>query len=206
MKTRFLGREEYVPCWEAMQRFTNERTETTPDEIWFCEHPPVFTLGLNAAREHLLAPGNIPVVQIDRGGQVTYHGPGILMVYPLIDIRRANIGVRKLVTALEQSVVELVGEYGIDATAKPEAPGVYVDGAKLASVGLRIRRGASFHGMALNVDADLEPFSRINPCGFQGLEMTDLNRVGIELSLEETADRLLPYFLEHLGLSGERHQ
>ena len=206
MKTRFLGREEYVPCWEAMQRFTNERTETTPDEIWFCEHPPVFTLGLNAAREHLLAPGNIPVVQIDRGGQVTYHGPGILMVYPLIDIRRANIGVRKLVTALEQSVVQLVGEYGIKAAAKPEAPGVYVDGAKLASVGLRIRRGASFHGMALNIDADLEPFSRINPCGFQGLEMTDLKRVGIELSLEETADQLLPYFLQHLGLSGELRQ
>lgn len=206
MKTRFLGREEYVPCWEAMQRFTNERTETTPDEIWFCEHPPVFTLGLNAAREHLLAPGNIPVVQIDRGGQVTYHGPGILMVYPLIDIRRANIGVRKLVTALEQSVVQLVGEYGIEAAAKPEAPGVYVDGAKLASVGLRIRRGASFHGMALNIDADLEPFSRINPCGFQGLEMTDLKRVGIELSLEETADQLLPYFLQHLGLSGELRQ
>lgn len=206
MKTRFLGREEYVPCWEAMQRFTNERTETTPDEIWFCEHPPVFTLGLNAAREHLLAPGNIPVVQIDRGGQVTYHGPGILMVYPLIDIRRANIGVRKLVTALEQSVVQLVGEYGIEAAAKPEAPGVYVDGAKLASVGLRIRRGASFHGMALNIDTDLEPFSRINPCGFQGLEMTDLKRVGIELSLEETADQLLPYFLQHLGLSGELRQ
>ena len=202
MKTRFLGREEYVPCWEAMQRFTNERCDTTPDETWFCEHPPVFTLGVNAAKEHLLAPGDIPVIQIDRGGQVTYHGPGILMVYPLIDIRRAKIGVRDLVTALEQSVVDLVGEHGISAAAKPEAPGVYVDGAKLASVGLRIRRGASFHGMALNVNADLEPFSRINPCGFEGLEMTDLKRLGVELTLEETAERFLRHFLGQLRLPG----
>jgi lipoyl(octanoyl) transferase len=200
MKTRFLGRQAYVPCWEAMQQLTNERDDATPDEIWFCEHPPVFTLGINAAREHLLAPGDIPVVQIDRGGQVTYHGPGILMIYPLIDIRRARIGVRGLVTALEQSVVDLVGEYGIAAAAKPEAPGVYVDGAKLASVGLRIRRGSSFHGMALNVDADLEPFSRINPCGFQGLPMTDLQTLGIPLDLEAAADRVLPHFLRHLGL------
>ena len=201
MKTRFLGREDYVPCWEAMQRFTNERDATTPDEIWFCEHPPVFTLGLNAAQEHLLAPGDIPVVQIDRGGQVTYHGPGMLMIYPLIDIRRARIGVRDLVTALEQSVVDLVREFDIAAAAKPEAPGVYVDSAKLASVGLRIRRGASFHGMALNVDGNLEPFSRINPCGFEGLEMTDLKRLGAGLSLEETAERLLPHLLRHLGLA-----
>jgi lipoyl(octanoyl) transferase len=200
MKTRFLGRQAYVPCWEAMQQFTNDRDDETRDETWFCEHPPVFTLGINAAKEHLLAPGDIPVVQIDRGGQVTYHGPGILMIYPLIDIRRARIGVRELVTALEQSVVDLVGEFGIAAAAKPEAPGVYVDGAKLASVGLRIRRGSSFHGMALNVAADLEPFSRINPCGFQGLEMTDMQTLGIPLDLEATADRVLPHFLRHLGL------
>ena len=200
MKTRFLGRQAYVPCWEAMQQFTNDRDDETRDETWFCEHPPVFTLGINAAKEHLLAPGDIPVVQIDRGGQVTYHGPGILMIYPLIDIRRARIGVRELVTALEQSVVDLVGEFGIAAAAKPEAPGVYVDGAKLASVGLRIRRGSSFHGMAVNVAADLEPFSRINPCGFQGLEMTDMQTLGIPLDLEATADRILPHFLNHLGL------
>lgn len=183
-----------------MQAFTDGRNDATADEVWYCEHPPVFTLGLNAAKEHLLEPGDIDVVQIDRGGQVTYHGPGILMVYPLIDIRRANIGVRRLVTALEQSVVDLVAEHGVDAAAKPEAPGVYVDGAKLASVGLRIRRGASFHGMALNVDADLEPFSRINPCGYQGLEMTDLRRLGVELSLEDAATRLQPLFLERLEL------
>jgi lipoyl(octanoyl) transferase len=150
-----------------MQKFTDERDDSTPDEIWFCEHPPVFTLGLNAAKEHLLAPGDIPVVQVDRGGQVTYHGPGILMVYPLIDMRRANIGVRKLVTALEQSVVDLAATYDVNAAARADAPGVYVEGNKLASVGLRIRRGASFHGMALNVDGDLEPFSRINPCGYE---------------------------------------
>lgn len=186
-----------------MQEFTDERNESTPDEIWFCEHPPVFTMGLNASKEHLLTPGDIPVVQIDRGGQVTYHGPGQLMVYPLIDIRRANIGVRKLVTALEQSVVDLAAEYDVEAAARPDAPGVYVDGDKLASVGLRIRRGASFHGMALNVDADLEPFSRINPCGYAELEMTDLHRLGIELQLEEASDKLLPHFLEHLGMSIE---
>lgn len=203
MKTNFLGRQEYVPLWRAMQEFTDERNESTPDEIWFCEHPPVFTMGLNASKEHLLTPGDIPVVQIDRGGQVTYHGPGQLMVYPLIDIRRANIGVRKLVTALEQSVVDLAAEYDVEAAARPDAPGVYVDGDKLASVGLRIRRGASFHGMALNVDADLEPFSRINPCGYAELEMTDLHRLGIELQLEEASDKLLPHFLEHLGMSIE---
>ncbi len=200
MKTRYLGRQEYVPLWHAMQKFTDERDESTPDEIWFCEHPPVFTMGLNASREHLLAPGDIPVVQIDRGGQVTYHGPGQLMVYPLIDIRRANIGVRTLVTALEQSVVDLAADYAVEAEARPDAPGVYVDGDKLASVGLRIRRGASFHGMALNVDTDLEPFSRINPCGYTELEMTDLHRLGIELQLKEASEKLLPKFLQHLGL------
>jgi len=203
MKTSFLGRQDYVPLWRAMQKFTDERDESTPDEIWFCEHPPVFTLGLNAAKEHLLAPGDIPVVQIDRGGQVTFHGPGQLMVYPLIDIRRANIGVRTLVTALEQSVVDLAAEYDVEAAARADAPGVYVEGNKLASVGLRIRRGASFHGMALNVDVDLEPFTRINPCGYAELEMTDLHRLGIALQLEETSTRLLPRFLRHLGLPGE---
>jgi len=201
MKTSFLGRQDYVPLWHAMQNFTDERDESTPDEIWFCEHPPVFTMGLNASEEHLLAPGDIPVVQIDRGGQVTYHGPGQLMVYPLVDIRRANIGVRKLVTALEQGVVDLAAEYDVKAAARPDAPGVYVEGDKLASVGLRIRRGSSFHGMALNVNADLEPFSRINPCGYAELKMTDLHRLGVDLSLEETSEKLLPHFLEHLGLS-----
>lgn len=200
MKTRFRGRQDYVPLWREMQAFTDSRDESTPDEIWFVEHPPVFTMGLNASKEHLLAPGDIPVVQIDRGGQVTFHGPGQLMMYPLIDIRRANIGVRCLVSALEQSVVDLAAGYDISAYARKEAPGVYVDGDKLASVGLRIRRGSSFHGMAVNVDVELEPFTRINPCGYADLEMTDLHRQGIELDLETTAEKLLPHFMRHLGL------
>ncbi len=200
MKTVFRGRQDYVPLWREMQAFTDSRNASTEDEIWFTEHPPVFTLGLNASKEHLLAPGDIPVVQIDRGGQVTFHGPGQLMVYPLIDLRRANIGVRKLVTALEQSVVDLAAEHGISAMARADAPGVYVSGDKLASVGLRIRRGASYHGMALNVEVDLEPFQRINPCGYAELEMTDLHHQGMALGLEETSEKLLPHLLRHLDL------
>ena len=198
---RDLGRQDYVPLWNAMQQFTDARTESTRDEIWFTEHPPVFTMGLNASKEHLLAPGDIPVVQIDRGGQVTFHGPGQLMIYPLLDLRRSATGVRTLVTALEQSVVDLAAEFDIDAASRVDAPGVYVAGEKLASVGLRIRRGCSFHGMALNVDIDLEPFSRINPCGYRELEMTDLKRLGINADLDEVWPRLLPHFLRHLGLS-----
>ena len=198
MKTDFRGRQDYGPLWREMQAFTDTRDDDTPNEIWFVEHPPVFTMGLNASEEHLLAPGDIPVVQIDRGGQVTFHGPGQLMIYPLIDLRRSNIGVRTLVTALEQSVVDLVADYDVAAVADPEAPGVYVDGDKLASVGLRVRRGSSFHGMALNVDIDLEPFSRINPCGYAELQMTDLRRLGIALDLEQSAEKILPHFLRHL--------
>ena len=160
---RELGLQAYEPVWRPMQSFTNTRNEATPDEIWFTEHERIFTLGLNTDPEHLLAPGDIPVIQIDRGGQVTYHGPGQLMIYPLIDLRRAGLGVRDLVTALEQSAVDLAADYGVRAASRSDAPGVYVDGIKLASVGLRIRRGSSLHGMALNVDVDLEPFSRINP-------------------------------------------
>jgi lipoyl(octanoyl) transferase len=183
-----------------MQRFTDTRTPETADEIWFTEHPPVFTLGLNASSEHLLETGDIPVVQIDRGGQVTYHGPGMLMVYPLIDLKRLGLGVRDLVTALEQSVVDLAAGYGIGARAKPDAPGVYVADTKFASVGLRIRRGASYHGMALNVCVDLEPFLRINPCGYAGLEMTDLATLGGDSDLDTVRDKLLPHFLRHLRL------
>lgn len=186
-----------------MQRFTEGRGPQTPDEIWFAEHPPVFTLGLNASREHLLDPGDIPVVQIDRGGQVTYHGPGQLMVYPLIDLRRSGIGVRNLVTALEQAVVRLSASFDITAEARADAPGVYVGGRKLASVGLRIRRNASYHGMALNVDMDLEPFSRINPCGFRDLELTDLKRLGVSESITGIADRMQEHLLAALGFGGK---
>ena len=197
---RDLGLQPYEPVWRAMQDFSDRRDESTRDEIWFCDHEPVFTLGLNAAQEHLLAPGDIPVVQIDRGGQVTYHGPGQLMIYPLIDLRRAGLGVRDLVTALEQSVVDLVRSDGIEAAARADAPGVYVDGTKLASVGLRIRRGCSFHGMALNVDVDLEPFSRINPCGYSGLTMINLRTLGGDADLEAVSRKLLPHLLGHLRM------
>ena len=197
---RELGRQSYVPVWRAMQAFADTRGSATPDEIWFTEHDSVFTLGLNAAREHVLAPGGIPVVQIDRGGQVTYHGPGQLMVYPLVDLRRAGLCVRGLVSALENCVVDLAAEYGIGAASRRDAPGVYVDGVKLASIGLRIRRGSSFHGMALNVDVDLEPFSRINPCGYRGLALTDLARLGADRELAVVRDRLLPHLLRHLGM------
>lgn len=195
IEVRSLGRREFEPVWRDMQQFTNERTGDTRDEIWFTEHPPVFTLGLNASREHLLAPGDIPVVQIDRGGQVTYHGPGQLMVYPLLDLKRAGLNIRDLVSALERSVVGLALEFNIEASARRDAPGVYVDGRKLASIGLRVRRGASYHGMALNVDLDLEPFSRINPCGYQGLQMTDLARLGVTEGMEAVSARLEAHLL-----------
>ena len=200
---RSLGLQEYEPLWRAMQQFTEQRDEQTADEIWFTEHPPVFTLGLNASREHLLAPGDIPVVQIDRGGQVTYHGPGQLMIYPLIDLKRGNLGVRDLVTALEQTIVDMAAELNIEATARPDAPGVYVDGRKLASVGLRVRRGASYHGMALNVAVDLEPFSRINPCGYSDLELTDLNRLGATDSMTDVSDRVLKHLLTHMRMTNK---
>ena len=197
---RSLGLQDYVPLWRAMQSFTEERNAATPDEIWFTEHPPVFTLGLNASREHLLAPGDIPVVQIDRGGQVTYHGPGELMIYPLIDLRRAGLGVRDLVTALEQSVVDLTAEWAIAAASRSDAPGVYVAGRKIASVGLRVRRGASYHGMALNIEVDLEPFSRINPCGFNDLEVTDLRTLGVQDNMMQIQARVQEHLLRHLRM------
>ncbi|MGE0581293.1 MAG: lipoyl(octanoyl) transferase LipB [Steroidobacteraceae bacterium] len=181
-----------------MQRFTDERGPGTPDELWLLEHPPVFTLGMNADRAHLLAPGDIPVVQIDRGGQVTYHGPGQLVVYPLIDLRRAGMGVRDLVSALEKSVIDYAGTLDIYAETKPRAPGVYVHGAKLASIGIRVRRGASYHGLALNVNLDLAPFKRINPCGYQGLEMTQLADLGGPDSVRNVADAYAPWLLAHL--------
>lgn len=198
---RDLGLQEYEPLWRSMQRFTDTRGPDTNDEIWFTEHPPVFTLGLNASPEHLLETGDIPVVQIDRGGQVTYHGPGMLMIYPLIDLKRAGLGVRDLVTALELSAVDLAVEYGIDAAARPEAPGVYVQGTKFASIGLRVRRGASYHGMALNVAVDLEPFLRINPCGYEGLEMTDLATLGGDSDLGVVREKFLPHLLQNLRMA-----
>lgn len=186
-----LGRVAYLPTWQAMQRFTDLRDAQTADEIWVLEHEPVFTLGMNADPSHVLAAGDIPVVRVDRGGQVTYHGPGQLVVYPLIDLRRAGLGVRDLVTALEQSVIRCVARYGISAATRPKAPGVYVSGAKLASVGIRVRRGASYHGVALNVAMDLEPFARINPCGYEGLAMTQLAALGGPAEMSRVAADVL---------------
>ncbi len=198
---RSPGPQAYDRVYDAMRRFTDERASDTQDEIWFTEHPPVFTLGLNAAPEHVLAPGDIPVVNVDRGGQVTYHGPGQLMIYPLIDLRRAGLGVRDTVTALENAVIALLGDLGITAECRANAPGVYVNDRKIASVGLRVRRGATYHGMALNVAMDLEPFSRINPCGYQGLEVIDMHDLGLQQSLEQARDGLLPLLLRELRLA-----
>lgn len=173
---RQLGCQPYGPVFDAMKDFTDRRTPDTPDELWLVEHDPVFTQGQAGRAEHVLMPGDIPVVQVDRGGQVTYHGPGQIVGYPMLDVRRLGLGVRELVTHLEQSLVATLAVYGIDAYARPDAPGVYVDGGgchtKIASLGIRIRRGCSYHGLALNVGMDLEPFGRINPCGYQGLKMT----------------------------------
>lgn len=184
---RQLGLRDYLPVYEAMQRVTAARTPDSPDELWLVEHPPVFTQGRNGKAEHLLDPGQIPVIEIDRGGQVTYHGPGQLVVYALLDLPRRKAGVRELVTALEQSVIELLAGYGIQAEARSDAPGVYVDGAKIASLGLRVKRGRSYHGLSLNVDMDLAPFSRINPCGYQGLAVTKLRDLGIDTPYEQIA-------------------
>jgi lipoyl(octanoyl) transferase len=196
---RWLGRVAYEPTWRAMQRFVDERTPATRDEIWFLEHPPVFTLGMNSKPEHLLGTGDIPVVQIDRGGQVTYHGPGQLVVYPLLDLDRARLGVRTLVAGIERAIVAAVAEWGIEAFGRRDAPGVYVGPRKLASVGLRIRKGCSYHGLALNVAMDLEPFRRINPCGYAGLEMTQVCDLGGPADLGVVADALAPRLLDALG-------
>jgi lipoyl(octanoyl) transferase len=204
VQVKWLGRVPYEPTWRAMQQFTAERDEHTDDEIWLLEHEPVYTLGMNADRAHLLAPGDIPVVQIDRGGQVTYHGPGQLVVYPLIDVRRANLGVRGLVTALECAVIDLAARHGIEALGRDGAPGVYVAGRKLASVGLRIRRGGSYHGLALNVNMDLGPFGRINPCGYAGLEMTQLAALGGPADVREAGLELAALLLERLTRCGDR--
>jgi lipoyl(octanoyl) transferase len=174
LRARRLGLRDYEATWAAMRQFTDQRDASTTDELWLLEHPPVFTLGQAARPEHILDAGEIPVVKTDRGGQVTYHGPGQLVAYLLLDLKRAGLGVKRLVNLLEQSVIDLLAAYGVIAAARPDAPGVYVDGAKIASVGLRVRQGCSYHGIALNLDLDLAPFARINPCGYPGLRVTRL--------------------------------
>lgn len=195
---RSLGQQDYQTCWHAMQAFTQQRNDDTQDEIWLLEHAPVFTQGQNGKPEHLLNPGQIPVIQVDRGGQVTYHGPGQLIAYPLVDMKRKKLNVREMVSILEQSVIQLLAELQIPAVAKCDAPGVYVDKKKICSVGLRIRRGCSFHGLALNVDMDLTPFSCINPCGFTGLEMTQIADFKQPVEKEKIATVLLNHLIKNL--------
>lgn len=201
---RELGILPYEPTWHAMQRFTAERGSETPDEVWLLEHERVFTQGQAGKAEHVLFPGDIPVVQVDRGGQVTYHGPGQLVAYLLLDVRRSGIGVRDLVSRIEQSLIGLLGSYGVTAVSKPDAPGVYVDGAKIASLGLRIRNGRSFHGLALNVDMDLEPFRRINPCGYAGMAMTQLSQLAGPIALADVRERLRGELVERLGYAAQK--
>nr|WP_288356647.1 lipoyl(octanoyl) transferase LipB [uncultured Pseudomonas sp.] len=197
---RHLGLVDYLPTLEAMRTLTAERDETTPDEIWLLQHPQVFTQGQAGKPEHLLAPGDIPVVQVERGGQVTFHGPGQLVGYLMLDLRRLDLGVRELVTLMEQALVEVLSGYGVEAAPKADAPGVYVGGDKIASLGLRVRRGCSFHGLALNVDMDMTPFGRINPCGYAGLKMTQLkDLVATPPAFDEVAKRLEQVLRQLLG-------
>jgi lipoyl(octanoyl) transferase len=186
-----LGRQDYHPVWQAMHEFTDNRTDESRDEIWLVEHNPVFTQGQAGKAEHILAAGDIPVVQSDRGGQVTYHGPGQLVAYFLINLRRKKLGVRELVTHIENLVINTLKTYNISAAARPDAPGVYVDNKKICSLGLRIRKGCSFHGLALNVDMDLSPFLRINPCGYQGMEMAQVSQLGGPKELKLVEQQLI---------------
>lgn len=198
LHVRRLGRLDYEPVWRAMQTFTDQRDENTADELWLVEHPPVFTQGQAGRAEHILAPGDIPVIQVDRGGQVTYHGPGQIVAYPLIDIGRLEMGVRKLVKGIEQAIIDVLKSYDIDAQLLAGAPGVYIDGVKIAALGLRIRKGKSFHGLSFNIDMDLEPFQRINPCGFEGLQVTNLSAF-TEVTMSEVEDRLVAGLSRVLG-------
>jgi lipoyl(octanoyl) transferase len=197
---RLPGLSPYEPVWRAMQAFTDVRTPQTPDELWVVEHEPVFTLGQAGKWEHVLDPGTIPVIPIDRGGQVTYHGPGQIVAYPLIDLRRAGIGVREYVQRIEQAVIDTLAEWNIVAARRDGAPGVYVNGAKIAALGIRVRRGCTFHGLAFNVDMDLEPFHRINPCGFQGLRITQVLDLGGPSRLADVETVLVAELARQFGL------
>ena len=197
---RRLGRQAYIPVWQAMQRFTDARDASTDDELWVVEHDPVFTLGQAGKPEHVLAPGDIPVVQVDRGGQVTYHGPGQLVVYPLLDLPRLKVGVREYVCRIEQAVIDTLADWNIEAVRHEGAPGVYVADAKIAALGIRVRRGRTFHGLAFNVAMDLEPFQRINPCGYQGLQVVSLADLGGSASTDAVAPVLLAHLAQQFGL------
>lgn len=199
LHVKHLGLRPYLETWQAMQAYTDQRGPSSPDQLWLLQHPPIFTQGQAGKPEHLLATDEIPVIQTDRGGQVTYHGPGQLVGYLLLDLRRAGLGVRSLVTLLECSVIDLLAGYGVEAAARRDAPGVYVDGAKIASVGLRVRRGCSFHGLSLNVAMDLEPFNRINPCGYPDLPVTQLSAISAQDDLHRVAEDLAQQLARGLG-------
>lgn len=196
---RDLGLQEYLPIWQAMQDFTANRDETTPDELWCLEHPAIFTMGLNGKDKHLLNIKNIPVINIDRGGQVTYHGPGQLVIYTLIDLARLNIGVKDLVGYIENAIIALLKQYNIDASVKEGAPGVYVEGKKIAALGLRIKRNKSYHGLSLNIDMDLSPFQQINPCGYEGLSVTQIKELKPTLDLSNVQKDLVSHLSRLLG-------
>ena len=196
---RQLGRLPYQTVWDNMRQLTHSRTTSTPDELWLLEHPPIYTQGQAGKAEHLLNPGHIPVIQTDRGGQVTYHGPGQLVGYVMLDLRRYNIGVRTLVCRLEKTLVDLLAELGINAALRPSAPGVYVGEAKIASIGLRVRQGCSYHGIALNVNMDLSPFSGINPCGFAQLPMTQIASYHPDITIEKVSPLFVKYFIQHFS-------
>jgi len=198
---RYFPTVDYSPCWQAMRGLTDHRGDDTEDELWVLEHPPVFTLGQAGKPEHVLNPGDIPVVNSDRGGQVTYHGPGQTVIYLMLDIKRIGLGSRGLVTAIEDSIIEFLNDQGINAASRDDAPGVYVNGAKIASLGLRIRRGATYHGLAINRDMDLSPWQRINPCGHVGQPMTTLRALGVTLEREETEQQLVTVLAKRLGLT-----
>lgn len=199
------GLQEYETSWRQMQSFNQSRTETTPDEIWFLQHPPVFTLGQAGKPEHVLNPGDILLVQSDRGGQVTYHGPGQLIAYTLFDLKRLKLGVRDTVSGLERAIIALLTELGIESHARSDAPGVYVAEAKIAALGLRVKQGRCYHGLSFNVDMDLEPFSRINPCGFEGLEVTSLSKLGHQHTMSDIEHRLLTHLCRQFEINQVTH-
>ena len=200
LRIRRLGLADYEPVWRAMQDFTDSRDADTDDELWLLEHPPVFTQGQAGKAEHVLAPGDIPVIQVDRGGQVTYHGPGQIVAYPLVDLKRIGVGVRDFVNRIEESIIRVLARYGVAGERLEGAPGIYVGGDKIASLGLRVRRGCTFHGLAFNINMNLEPFQRINPCGFQGLRVVRLADFA-ELEFAAVESHLVEEFVKQLGYS-----
>jgi len=203
---RHLEQQAYEPTWRKMQAFTDERTKETTDEIWLLEHDSVFTQGQAGKAEHLLNTGDIPVVQVDRGGQVTYHGPGQLVMYLLIDLRRSGLGVRDMVSLMEQAIISVLNHYNVTAYAKSDAPGVYVDNTKIASLGLRVRKGCTFHGLALNLDTDMSPFLRINPCGYAGMQMSNLTDYVAQLDKAEVASLLADYVATKIGYTNIKYE